>query len=114
MQKALELLCIDHIIFNNAMAKHVNMASVCTSFFSISDLSDCNNYRGISLINIEFKIISKIVTDRISNYALSHNFIRREQFGFRNHKECIRLFITIREICQRRKFHRQIHLHCIF
>jgi len=60
--------------------------------------------RGISLINVGLKIISKIITDRISTYALSHNFIRPEQFGFRNREECISLFISIREICQRRKF----------
>jgi len=56
------------------------------------------------LINVGLKIISKIVTDRISKYALSHNFIRPEQFGFRNKEECISLFVSIRNICQRRKF----------
>jgi len=52
-------------------------------------LSGCSNYRGISIINIELKIISKIITDRISTYALSHNFIRPEQLSFRNREECI-------------------------
>jgi len=32
-----------------------------------------------------------------------HKFVRPEQFGFRNKKECISLYISIREICQRRK-----------
>ena len=50
------------------------------------------------------KILFKIVTNRISKYAKSHGFIRSEQFGFRNKEECISLFISIREICQRRKF----------
>ena len=67
------------------------------------DLSNCNNYRGISLINVGLKILSKIVTKRISDYALSHGFISPEQFGFRNKEECISLYISIREICQRRK-----------
>eukprot|EP00833_Pecoramyces_ruminatium_P002775 jgi/Orpsp1_1/1176807/evm.model.c7180000059111.1 len=40
----------------------------------------------------------------ISRYAFTHNYIRPEQFGFRNHEECISLYISIREICQRRKF----------
>jgi len=48
--------------------------------------------------------MSKIVTNRISKYVLSHNKIRPEQFGFRTKEECISLFISIREICQRRKF----------
>jgi len=65
---------------------------------------DCNNYRGISLINVGLKIISKIVTIRIAKYALEHKFVRPEQFGFRNKEECISLYISIREICQRRNF----------
>jgi len=67
------------------------------------DLYDCNNYRGISLINNCIKIISKIVTTRISTYAYKNNFIRPEQFGFRNKEECISLFVSIRTICQTRQ-----------
>jgi len=70
--------------------------------FQRGDLSNCNNYRDISLINVGLKILTKIVTDRISKYAFKHNFIRPEQFGFRNHEKCISLYISIREICQRR------------
>ena len=53
---------------------------------------------------VSLKILTKIVTDRISKYAFRNNFIRPEQFGFRNHEKCISLYISIREICQRRKF----------
>ena len=67
------------------------------------DLTVCDNYRGISLINNGIKLISKIVTTRISEYGLHNNFIRPEQFGFRNKEECISLFISIHEICRRRQ-----------
>jgi len=53
------------------------------------DLSDCNNYRGISLINVSLKIISKIITNKIAKYSLEHKFARPEQFGFRNKEDCI-------------------------
>ena len=55
------------------------------------DLSDCNNYCSISLINVGLKIISKMV--------------KPEQFGFRNKEECISLYIIFqfRKICQRKK-----------
>jgi len=51
------------------------------------DLSDCNNYCGISLINVGLKIISKIVTNRIAKYAKEHKFVRPEQFRFRIKEE---------------------------
>jgi hypothetical protein len=81
------------------------------------DISDCNNYRGISLINVGLKIISKIISNRIAKYAPEHKFVRPEQFeqfGFRNKEECISLYISIREICQRRKFQGKFYLSCFF
>jgi len=68
------------------------------------DLSNCINYRGISLIDVGLTILTKIVTDRISKYAFEHSFIKPEQFSFLNHKEYISFNISIKEICQRRKF----------
>ena len=99
--KCLEL--IFNKIWDGSFPKKWNTASI-VSIPKKGDLSNCNNYRGISLINVGIKIISKILTERISKYAFNHNFIRPEQFGFRNHEECISLYISIREICQRRKF----------
>jgi len=56
------------------------------------------------LINVGIKILSKIVTNRIPNFSLKNNFIRPEQFGFRSKEEYISLYISVREICQRRQF----------
>jgi len=39
------------------------------------DISNCNNYRGISLINDGIKIISKIVASRNSRYGLENNLV---------------------------------------
>jgi hypothetical protein len=71
------------------------------------DLSDCNNYLDISLINVGLKILSIIVTKRILGYTFSHEIIRPEQLGFRNKEECISLFVLIHEIFQNRKFNGQ-------
>jgi len=75
-------------IWNGSFPKKWNSASI-VLIPKRCDLSDCSNYRGISLINVGLKIISKIITDRISTYALTHNFIRPEQIGFCNREECI-------------------------
>jgi len=93
------LLLLFNKIWDGDFPNEWNSASI-VSIPKKGDLSDCNNYRGISLINVGLKILSKIVTYRISNYALFHGFI----FGFRNKEECLSLYISIREICQRRKF----------
>ena len=55
--------------------KSQNSASI-ISIPKKGDLSDCNNYRGISLINVGLKIISKIVTNRIAkNMPLNINLL---------------------------------------
>ena len=65
------------MLFNNSNSNN-SYSNISNSIFS----SDCSNYRSISLINIGLKIVSKIITNRMSSYALTHNFIRPEQFGF--------------------------------
>ena len=87
-------------IWNGDFLSNWNSASI-VSIPKKGDLSDC---RSISLINVGLKILSKISTNKISIYAKSHGFIRLEQFVFKNKKECISLFISIFETCQRRKF----------
>ena len=103
---AFGLNCLQKIysrIWNGEFPSIWNEASIISFPKKGDDLSDCNNYQGISLINNGIKLISKIVSKRISEYGLKNNFIRPEQFGFRNKEECVSLFISIREICQRRK-----------
>ena len=89
-----------HYLKKSGMVISLNLASI-ISIPKKRDLSDCNNYRGISLINVGLKIILEIVTNRIAKYAFEYKFVRPEQFGFRNKEECISLYISIREICQR-------------
>ena len=45
------------------------------------DLSDCDNYRGISLINNGIKLISRIVSKRISEYGLKNNIINNSRIS---------------------------------
>jgi len=51
--------------------------------------------------------LTKNVTKRIVDFAFTHGIIRSEQFGFRNNEEYISLFVSIREIRQRKKFNDQ-------
>ena len=100
------LLLLYNRIWNGDFPNSWNEASI-VSIPKKGDLTDCDNYRGISLINNGIKLITKVITNRISDYGLKHGFIRPEQFGFRNKEECVSLYISLREICQRRKFNNQ-------
>ena len=96
------LLSLFNKIWDGDFPEEWNSASI-ISIPKKRDLSYCYNYR-ISLINVGLKIISKIGTNRIAKYAFEHKFVRLEQFGFRNKEEFISLYISVRKICQRRKF----------
>jgi len=78
-----------HYLTKSGMVISLKNSASLISIPKKGDLSDCNNYSGISLINVDLKIISKIVTNRIDKYALDHKFVKPEQFGFRNKEECM-------------------------
>jgi len=77
------LLLLFNRIWNGDFQKSWNETSI-VSIPKKGDLNDCYNYRGIFLINNVIKLISKTITNRISNNGLNYGFIRHEQFGFRN------------------------------
>jgi len=47
------------------------------------DLSDCNNWRGVTLLSIPSKILNRIILNRIQNTVEHH--LRKEQAGFCKH-----------------------------
>jgi len=73
----LSINCL-HLLFNRIwngdFPESWNEASI-VSIPKKGDLTDCDNYRGIFLINNSIKLISKIIANRISNYSLDHGFI---------------------------------------
>lgn len=66
------------------------------------DLSDPDNYRGISLISVAMKIISKVVATRLQTIAERDDLLVKEQAGFRTREECVAQVATLCEIVQRR------------
>jgi hypothetical protein len=67
---------INHI-WNGGFPKSWNNALI-VSIHKKDDPSDCNNYRGIFLINNILKIIAKIIANRISKYEIDKEFIKPE------------------------------------
>lgn len=58
------------------------------------DISKCENWRGITLLNVSSKLFYRIILNRISE--ILYNKIRREQSGFRPGYSCIDNINTVR------------------
>ena len=66
------------------------------------DLTDPDNYRGISLISVVLKVISKVVATRLHSIAERDNLLVKEQAGFRTREECVAQVAALTEIVKRR------------
>lgn len=62
------------------------------------NLQDCNNWRGITLLNIINKVLSHIILERMS--CKLETKLRREQAGFRCGRSCIDHINTLRIIIE--------------
>ena len=83
-------------------------AHICP-IFKKGDRNDCNNYRGISLLNVAYKIFAKIITRRIN--VLSEVLISETQHGFRKGRSCSDCVFILKQIIQkRREYNLQTHI----
>lgn len=62
------------------------------------DLTYCDNWRGITLLNLTYKILTGIIQGRIQ--AKIEKTIRDEQAGFRPHRSCVDQANTLRIIVE--------------
>ena len=62
------------------------------------DLSNCNNWRGITLLSIPSKAFSRILIDRIKTAVDKR--LRKEQAGFRKGKSCCDQIFVLRNIIE--------------
>ena len=64
------------------------------------DKTDCNNYRGISLLPTSYKILSNILLSRLIPYA--KEIIGDHQCGFRRNRSTIDHIFCIRQILEKK------------
>ena len=64
------------------------------------DKTDCNNYRGISLLPTAHKILSNILLSRLTSYT--KEIIGDHQCGFRRNWSTIDLIFRIRQIPEKK------------
>ncbi|XP_044574004.1 uncharacterized protein LOC123258196 [Drosophila ananassae] len=62
------------------------------------DLSDCNNWRGITLLNTSYKVLATLLNERLLEKI--EPTIRDEQGGFRPHRSCVDQANTLRAITE--------------
>ena len=65
------------------------------------DLSDCNNWRGITLLSVTSKVLSGIIHRRILEKIDA--LLREEQDGFRLGRSCSEHIFTMRQILEQSK-----------
>jgi hypothetical protein len=64
------------------------------------DKTDCNNYRGISLLSTSYKILSNILLSMLSPYI--NEIISALQCGFRRNRSTTDQIICIRQILEKK------------
>ena len=63
--------------------------------------NDPANYRGISLINVNYEIISSIINDRIQTWAENQALIDESQSGFRSGNSVTDNLLCLQSIVQK-------------
>ncbi len=82
------------------MPNEWNRAIICP-ILKGGDVLDCNNYRGISLLNLTYKVLTKVLANRLK--PLIEREIGDYQCGFRQNKSTIDQIFSIRNILEKFK-----------
>jgi hypothetical protein len=72
------------LIWNKEELPHQWKESIVVPIHKKCDKTDCNNYRGISLLSTSYKILSNILLSRLTPYA--DEIIGDHQCGFRRNR----------------------------
>jgi len=62
------------------------------------DLSDCKNWRSITLLNTINKLVTTILCQRLSDKL--EPLLRKEKAGFRSHRSCVDQINTLRIVVE--------------
>lgn len=75
-------------------------------------LSDCNNWRGVTLLSVPSKIFCKVIIQRITKAV--DDVLRNEQAGFRKGRRCADQIFTLRNILEQcSEWNRQLYVNFI-
>ena len=69
-------------------------AKIVTLFKNKGDRSDCNNYRGISLLSVVGKVFARVVLARLQ--ILADRIYPESQCGFRSGRSTVDMIFSVR------------------
>ena len=82
--------------------------SIIVHIYKKGDKTDCNNYRGISLLQTTYKVLSNILLSRLVPYA--NEVIGDHQCGFRRNRSTTDHIFCIRQIPQKKwEYNEAVH-----
>ena len=70
--------------------------NIITLYKNKGDCSDCNNYRGISLLSIVGKLFARVVLNRLQE--LADSVYPESQRGFRSERSTIDMIFSLRQL----------------
>ena len=80
-------------------------ANIITLYKNKGDRSDCNNYRGISLLSITGKLFARVVLKRLQ--VLAERVYPESQCGFRSNRSTVDMIFSIRQLQEKCREQRQ-------
>jgi sorting nexin-29 len=85
------------------------MKSVVIPIIRKGNRKDCDNYRGISLLNTIYKIYANIIKNKLNKYC--DNIIDEEQNGFQKGRSCCDGYFTIKILIEKHcEFNMETHI----
>ena len=71
-------------------------AKIITLYKNKGDRSDCNNYRGISLLSVVGKTFARVILSRL--YPLAERVYPESQCGFRTERSTVDMIFSLRQL----------------
>ena len=64
---------------------------------------DCNDYRGICLLNVSYKLFSALINKRLVRFCVENGVLEDEQGGFREGRGSVDQIYSLHSIVAERK-----------
>jgi hypothetical protein len=89
---------VTNIWTKEEMSNEWSLALICP-IYKKEEKSECNNCRGISLLNIVYKVIAAVINKRLTQYA--EELVGEYQNGFRNKRATTDNILVMRQIFEK-------------